>query len=128
MSRKKFTNEKNYCPLGLRLLEAFRTDKYALIARELKTAVSAVGNYMRGDRAPDAEFLKRASVRSGYSIHWLVTGEGPKTVTELKRASGEAVREVDLDEVGKKAVRDYVVNLMLGLDVEQSEVVKKKAG
>lgn len=132
MSSKKIPKREKYCPFGLRLLEAFGTDQYAIIARKAETAVSAVGNYMKGNRVPDADFLKRVSSQTGYSIHWLLMGEGPKKVVELKREAGELVEEIDIEQIKREARREarreiaheLMRDLILGKELRQ---VKRKA-
>lgn len=62
---------------GLRLREAFKGVSQTEIARQLGISNSAVTNYVDG-RIPPAETLTKIADLTGYSIHWLITGEGPK--------------------------------------------------
>lgn len=64
---------------GLRLREAFKGASQTEIARQLGISNSAVTNYVEG-RIPPAEMLIKIADLSGYSIHWLITGDGPKRV------------------------------------------------
>lgn|SRR5215207_2420637 len=66
---------------GLRLREAFKDASQTVIARQLGVSNSAVTNYVEG-RIPPAEMLIKIAGLTGYSIHWLITGEGPRRVYE----------------------------------------------
>ncbi|MCO5083354.1 MAG: XRE family transcriptional regulator [Rhizobiaceae bacterium] len=52
-------------------------------AKELGVSDSTLGNYERGDRAPDVDFLVRLRERFGTDIHWLLTGEETSRSTEM---------------------------------------------
>jgi chromosome partitioning protein len=69
--------KKNGTDFGLRLREAFKGASQTEIARQLGLSNSAVTNYVEG-RIPPAETLTKIAELTGYSIHWLITGEGPK--------------------------------------------------
>lgn len=71
-------NEANF---GLRLRDAFKGVSQTEIARQLGLSNSAVSNYVEG-RIPPAETLTKIAGLTGYSIHWLITGEGPRRVYE----------------------------------------------
>ena len=84
---------------GTRLREAFRGAINAEIARKLKVTDAAVKNYIDG-REPDTDKLRLISILTGCSIHWLLTGEGPKWVKSVSMEGespvffGEAEREI----------------------------------
>ncbi|MCB1470843.1 MAG: helix-turn-helix domain-containing protein [Rhizobiaceae bacterium] len=61
-------------------------------AKELGVSDSTLGNYERGDRTPDVEFLVRLRERFGIDIHWLLTGEEKQGSTQLVvRSEGDFV-------------------------------------
>src|ERR1700751_1405021 len=65
----------------MRLREAFKNVSQSEIARQLGLSNSAVTNYVEG-RIPPAETLIKMADLTGYSIHWLMTGEGSRRVRE----------------------------------------------
>lgn len=70
-------NQHKRSPFGYRLKEAFQGIPNKEIAKKLRVSNSAVTTYMLG-RIPPAEALVEISRLTGYSIHWLITGEGEK--------------------------------------------------
>jgi SOS-response transcriptional repressor LexA len=61
-----------------RLRQAFTNASISEIAAKLELSYHGARNYFEG-RIPSAEKLKQISELTGYSIHWLLTGQGPKT-------------------------------------------------
>jgi transcriptional regulator with XRE-family HTH domain len=61
-----------------RLRQAFLNAPISEIAAKLELSYHGARNYFEG-RIPSAEKLKQISELTGYSIHWLLTGQGPKT-------------------------------------------------
>src|SRR2546421_6640614 len=62
---------------GRRLKEAFEQAPNKIIAHKLCVSNSAITTYING-RIPPPETLVKISRLPGCSVHWLVTGEGPK--------------------------------------------------
>jgi transcriptional regulator with XRE-family HTH domain len=62
-----------------RLKEALGTDEPAKVQRKLGISYQAAKNYLKG-RLPAPEVLQGIAKETGYSIHWLLTGEGSKKV------------------------------------------------
>lgn len=77
---------------GERLKEAFGTDKPAAIAKKLDISYQGAKNYLEG-RVPSAESLIVISRSTGYSIHWLLTGQGERTVHTVFNSRRSAVEE-----------------------------------
>lgn len=71
-----------------RLAEACGTDEPAKIARLIEVNYQSAKNYLKG-RLPEPEVLIKIGRKTGYSIHWLLTGEGSKRITFVE---GEATR------------------------------------
>jgi hypothetical protein len=61
-----------------RLRQAFSNASISEIAVKLDLSYHGARNYF-GGRIPSAEKLKQISELTGCSIHWLLTGHGPKT-------------------------------------------------
>lgn len=66
-------------PFGGRLREAFGGATNTEIARKLNQSNSAITNYMAG-RMPPPDTLIEISKFTNCSIHWLLTGDGPKKI------------------------------------------------
>ena|SRR6185436_16462047 len=70
---------ENISAFGARLLEAFGDVSENVIADIMQVEVSELPKYLE-DEPPSAEQLKHISDFTGFSIHWLLTGEGEKRV------------------------------------------------
>ncbi|PHR17261.1 MAG: hypothetical protein COA37_22915 [Hoeflea sp.] len=62
--------------LGTRLVELRGDATREEFASALDVHANTIGNYERGDRQPDTEFLGLLRERIGVDINWLITGEG----------------------------------------------------
>lgn len=78
MSSKKSKKIENF-DFVERFIEVCGGSQPADVARLLNISYQAAKNYLQG-RLPDANVLKIISERTPYSIHWLLTGEGKKSV------------------------------------------------
>jgi transcriptional regulator with XRE-family HTH domain len=65
-----------------RLIEVFGTDKPAEIQRKTGIPYHTVRNYLKG-RLPEADVLLIIAAVTNVSIHWLLTGEGPKIIKRV---------------------------------------------
>jgi SOS regulatory protein LexA len=74
---------------GERLREAFDNAGTAEIARRLGVTYQAAKNYLEG-RIPSAEKLIEIADSTHCSIHWLLTGEGPREISASRLPPGEA--------------------------------------
>jgi hypothetical protein len=83
---------------GARFKEAFRHERNSVIARKLDKTDSAIKNYVDG-RVPEAPVLIEISELTGCSIHWLITGKGPKYI--------QAPDGTVLDEERLKALQEF---------------------
>jgi len=84
--------QENLRDFGIRLKKAFAFAPNTEIARALKLSNSAISTYMDG-RVPPAETLTEISRLTGYSIHWLLMGEGPERAGEntTRRSKAQAI-------------------------------------
>jgi transcriptional regulator with XRE-family HTH domain len=78
--------------IGQRLRELRGNESQADFARRLKADKNTIGNYERGDRSPDLDFLIRLKEVTGVSLDWLATGEGEARISEPLNA--EALRAI----------------------------------
>jgi hypothetical protein len=69
-----------------RFAEASGSTKPAEIQRLLNISYQAARNYLDG-RLPDPQVLISISKKTGYSIHWLLTGEGEPFVGSPSKES-----------------------------------------
>lgn len=55
-------------------------------AQEIGVSSRTLGNYLRGEREPSYDFLRRVRTICGADINWLITGEGTPGTTPVARA------------------------------------------
>lgn len=80
--------------IGSRIAHIRGDRSQAAFAKELGCHKNTLGNYERGNRSPDADFLVRMA-RIGVNTHWLVTGEGPRYLADRAQGAHELmVRDV----------------------------------
>lgn len=79
-----FVKSDDVSPFGLRLREVFYGAQNKEIAHKLGVSNSAITTYLNG-RVPPHETLIKISRLTGCSIHWLITGEGSKWVSNPRR-------------------------------------------
>ena len=84
MSRKnkRPLSSESFGEFPVRFRAAFHNAKMAEIARQLGITGPAVKNYLIG-RIPPAETLLQVQKLTGCSLHWLLTGEGPRESSQL---------------------------------------------
>ena len=87
-----------------RLIEVCGTSEPAKIQRLLDISYQAAKNYLQG-RMPDSNVLITIANRTPYSIHWLLTGQGEKLVTQPMHLdtplSAHQIRNLVREECGK---------------------------
>lgn len=81
MEISRSVNREKLRDFGGRLKKAFDFAPNTELARSLRLSNSAISTYMDG-RVPPAETLVEISRLTGYSIHWLLTGEGPEKISD----------------------------------------------
>lgn len=100
---------------GARLSEAFNNVGIGEISRKLGLSYHAARNYLKG-RVPGPEVLLSISNVTQCSIHWLLTGEGPKRALHLAeepalyKLEGEGEYLVYLGEAERKMVTDLAAD------------------
>lgn len=84
--------------IGARITRVRGQQSQAAFARKLGVHKNTVGNYERGERKPDSDFLT-ALARVGVNIHWILTGQEDESITPqtelaspLASAQSEAVQ------------------------------------
>lgn len=108
--------------LGARLVELRGDATREDFASALGVHANTIGNYERGDRQPDTDFLGLLRERVGVDINWLITGEG-------KAAAKPAVRG---QTPGQVTIPRYAVqasagggSIVLSEDVEDHFTVSR---
>lgn len=77
---------------GDRFRDVFSDLKNKEIAELLEVSPPAVQNYL-GGRVPEIDVLKRISKARDVSLHWLLTGEGSRSVNDEKQPENEQVAD-----------------------------------
>ncbi len=94
-------------PFGLRLKEVFDNATNQEIADILGVSAPAVQNYVSG-RFPDGDKLLLIAKVTKCNLHWLLTGEGSRSLTTktqpTKDRLSEMVRQIVRDEIGQKDI------------------------
>lgn len=67
--------------IGQRIAHIRGEKSQAAFAAEIGVHKNSIGNYERGERTPDAEFLARL-MKAGYSANWVISGIGPMRLGE----------------------------------------------
>jgi len=70
------------------LKEAFGTNSVQEVANRLKMSYQGVDHLIKGRRKFNDALLLQISALTGCSIHWLLTGEGPKLVSADANIAG----------------------------------------
>ncbi|WP_375588074.1 S24 family peptidase [Hoeflea alexandrii] len=71
----------------------------AEFAEEVGVAEATLGNYLRGEREPSYDFLRRLRERRGVDINWLITGEEPvRSVSSPRYGALVSSYDPDSDE------------------------------
>lgn len=89
---------------GTRLKEAFEQASNVTIASKIGVTSTSVGYYVNHDRIPDIQTVLRIWKSTQCSIHWLLTGEGPKYLVD-------AIGQEDLEA----RIEDIVTKKFVGL-------------
>lgn len=96
--------------IGERISHIRGSRTQAAFAKVLGIHKNSLGNYERGDRTPDADCLKALALQ-GVSVHWILTGHGPKYMApQQSRAQHYLMEEAaaqDPDRVGEAGSRPY---------------------
>jgi|GEM_PF-992541 len=105
--------EKFKTVLGQRL-STFRKqlgyEQRPAFAKILGVSVVTLGNYERGDREPELQFLLLYAKNFNANLHWLVTGKGDRFITEAELSPPRDKRERD-----KTALQKAVTAVETGL-------------
>ena len=102
-----------------RFIEVCGSSRPADIQRLLNISYQSAKNYLNG-RVPEPSILIKISDRTGYSIHWLLTGEGEKLVGGNRESTPILPRQI---EVSVRRICVEVINEVLGKEQAQPKVV-----
>ncbi|HYP29388.1 MAG TPA: helix-turn-helix domain-containing protein [Blastocatellia bacterium] len=103
-----------------RLKEAFGGISIEVVAGRLGVKRQAVYKWGRGETHPDLDRLLQISELTGVSLHWLLTGEGPKIVESAENL--ERLRD-EIEERKLEVIKNYLTKQLISL----SNRDKKKA-
>jgi hypothetical protein len=81
--KDKNDKSSNLIGFGKRLYEAGGGGSFKEVAFSVKIEYDTVRRYLQNEREPDFKTLSHISEVTNCSIHWLLTGEGPKTVRRI---------------------------------------------
>jgi len=136
LSTTKINDRRNAIAFSKRLAEAFDSDKPAEIAKKLGITYQGAKNYLEG-RVPAPDTLVEIARSTGYSIHWLLTGEGPETLTgatglepgEVAIYFGPKEHEIiqNMAAEAKRTFEDQVRELVLE-HLEEKGLITTRAG
>ncbi len=144
MSRKKLTIVEN---LGFsqRLIELCGTSEPSEVQRLLNISYQAAKNYLQG-RFPDPKVLINISEKTSCSIHWLLTGRGPRKVKLHKSAKHKQetfeliktteleslIRKISLEEISKLTAQENKIDqketvvTLISEDILEEKVIAEK--
>lgn len=123
-----------------RFIEVCGTSHPGEIAQYLGITYQAAKNYLDKGRLPDSNILLTISLKTPYSIHWLLTGEGAK-LAKFPRKKDEPlltdqmqafIRQVCL-EIFNELMRDYEnanrqkVVVLNSEDIKEENVTEESA-
>lgn len=96
--------------------------KQETLSKELGISRGAVGHYVSGNRSPHLKHMAMLARIFEVSLHWLVTGEGPKMVLTAEEIEGlsNSVADGTFTLVPKHAV---TASLGTGLAVNSEQIV-----
>ncbi len=114
---------------GRRLLEAFGEMPKGAIAIELGVAPSTITDYLQ-HRVPDDKTLIRISDITKCSIHWLITGQGEKSLNPAA-PRWEKGLEDRMHEIALDVFRQEISKIRPGarrLKIDDSEEGERREG
>ena len=106
-----------------RLREAFNGLSIDTIGRKIGVQKQAIYRWGRGETQPDLDRLLLISELTGFSIHWLITGEGSKKVESAEYLEGLKNR---LEELEIEIVKDVLLRELVSLSNRKQP--KEKVG
>jgi hypothetical protein len=121
VNRKNVEDEK--FEFTQRFIEVCGTSEPAKIQRLLNISYQAAKNYLRG-RLPDPIVLRTIAERTPYSLHWLLTGHGPKLVSAPDRMSEDTpLTARQVRELVRVECVEVINELMRSRESTQQKVV-----
>lgn len=103
-----------------RFVEVCGTSEPAAIQRLLNISYQGAKNYLQG-RLPDPLVLKAIAARTPYSIHWLLTGNGEKIISNTPPADTPLAMDQFRALIRQECVE--LINEALGGQIDQQPKV-----
>lgn len=123
---KQFLSDAEKKEIGGRLLKAFQessdiTNKARMSEKLGYKGDKVIYKIIGGQQEMDFSTLENFSRATGYSIHWLLTGEGSKLVSETKLPKGES--PIYFGEKETEIIRELAVENSFNFDEQVRELV-----
>lgn len=83
--------------IGDRLTQIRGSRSQAEFAKEIGVHKNTLGGYERGERTPDAVFLRNL-MTTGYNANWVISGEGPMLINNHEGIEEAPVMLQHIDE------------------------------
>ena len=83
-------------PVGKRLRELRGGLTRDQFSDQIGCNKATYGNYERGDRSPELDFLTKLIQATGVSLNWVATGKGPKYIREVNQPA-KTSKAVDME-------------------------------
>lgn len=109
-----------------RLHEALEGRTQQAVSDESGIPKGTLSKYLSGEEMPGAWNLIKFSRATGYSIHYLLTGQEPKKVVQLKAATGEQIEIPNIEEVKVEGVWEFINDLWDAKRLERLERLKER--
>jgi hypothetical protein len=135
-AKKDFVSPVDWGKVGERIDEAIKDQRIKELADEIGLHDKTIYLWTGGKPISVDKLLALSlALPQPVSLHWLLTGKGPKLVVDLEIATGKSVESVLREETEKaadKALKAYKAKLMDAIqsgDVGKQDVSKnRKAG
>lgn len=77
----------------------------AYIAKETDNSPTAIGKWEDGE-IPGLDNIEKIAIKTNSSLHWLLTGNGPRTIDELIAAEEQILDHAKLERFIRRVVRE----------------------
>ena len=124
--------EKVLSTIKDRMQEALRGKKQEIVAQESGIPKGTLSKYLTGDLLPGPGNLIKFSRATGYSIHYLISGQEPRLVVDLEIAAGKSIESILREETEKaadKALKAYKTKLMDAIQIDkfvERDIIKSR--
>lgn len=116
--------------IGARIRIAFKGATNKEIAELMgKDSSGTMTNWMSGGQIPRGEDLLKIRDLTGYSIEWILTGEGPETVEDLRKTTEDLKQWKNKKEsIGNEAIAKFLKKMLIQMSNKAENPSDRKAG